>query len=143
MEKTAFRGSILGGIQQTRIPEWAAKIEDHPSMYVHFSLDRSSLARRDQFLRAGPRSTRYFFSYQCEPGEVPAVRLLEHVSVLFFDNYEPTCDLRQFRAGTVCPLNEQAQISGTCVKCRRCFDGTAVLDGRSVGANRLPSVAKA
>ncbi len=116
----------------TRYPEWAARIEDHPNVYVHFSLDRSSLARREQFLRAGPLSKRYFFSYQCEPGEVPQPTRLTHVSVLFFDNYEPTCDLRQFRAGTVCPLNERVQITGTCEKCRRCFDGSAVSDGRSV-----------
>ncbi len=116
----------------TRIPEWAAKIEGHPNVYIHFSLDKSSLARRIQFLRSDPYSARYFFSYQCEPGEVPEVKHLEHVSVLFFDNYEPTCDLEQFRAGVVCPLNERTQISGTCEQCRRCFDGTAVRDGMSV-----------
>jgi hypothetical protein len=125
----------------TRFPEWAALVGDHPNVYVHFSLDRSSLARREQFLRAGPRSNRFFFSYQCEPGEVPEQKCLKHVSVLFFDNYEPTCDLKQFRTGTVCPLNEQVQIAGTCEKCRRCFDGTAVSDGRTVGANRLSNTA--
>jgi hypothetical protein len=127
----------------TRIPEMAARIEDRPNVFIHFSLDRASLARREQFLRSAPRSERFFFSYQCEPGEVPALERLEHVSVLFFDNYQPTGDLRQFRAGTVCPLNEQAQISGACVKCRRCFNGTAVLDGQSVGANALPNLVKA
>jgi hypothetical protein len=123
----------------TRIPEWAAMIEDRLNVYIHFSLDKVSLARREQFLRAGPRSGQFFFSYQCEPGEVPDATLLKDVSVLFFDNYEPTCDLGQFRGGIVCPLNQQAQIEGTCVSCRRCFDGTAVGDGRSVGANRLES----
>ena len=123
----------------TRIPEMAARIEDHPNVYIHFSLDRASLARREQFLRASPQSKQYFFSYQCEPGEVPDLNQLKHASVLFFDKYQPTCDLRQFRAGIVCPLNEQAQIADTCVKCRRCFDGTAVGEGRSVGANKLTS----
>ncbi len=29
----------------TRIPEMAARIEDHPNVFIHFSLDRASLAR--------------------------------------------------------------------------------------------------
>ena len=116
----------------TRIPEWAAKIEDLPNVFIHFSLDKSSLARQKQFLRSVPRSSQYFFSYQCEPGEVPEIKQLEHVSVLFFDNYDPTCDLRQFPAEIICPLNERTQISGTCEQCRRCFDGTAVRNGRAV-----------
>jgi len=116
----------------TRIPEWAAKIEDLPNVFIHFSLDKSSLARQKQFLRSVPRSSQYFFSYQCEPGEVPEIKQLENVSVLFFDNYDPTCDLRQFRAEIICPLNERTQISGTCEQCRRCFDGTAVRNGRAV-----------
>jgi len=122
----------------TRIPEWAAKIEDLPNVFIHFSLDKSSLARQKQFLRSVPRSSRYFFSYQCEPGEVPAIKQLEHVSVLFFDNYDPTCDLRQFRAEIICPLNERTQISGTCEQCRRCFDGTAVHHRASLKGQAIP-----
>ncbi|MEK9775481.1 MAG: hypothetical protein VW339_04955 [Quisquiliibacterium sp.] len=122
----------------TRIPEWAATIEDLPNVFIHFSLDKSSLARQKQFLRIVPRSRQYFFSYQCEPGEVPSIKQLEHVSVLFFDNYDPTCDLRQFRAEIICPLNERTQISGTCEQCRRCFDGTAVRDRTTLKSLAIP-----
>jgi hypothetical protein len=122
----------------TRHPEMAAKIEDRPNVFIHFSLDSASLPRREQFLRLRPLSSRFFFSYQCAPGEVPERHHLEAVSVVFFHDYEPTCDLSRFREGIVCPLNGRAEIADTCARCRRCFNGTAVTDSRQQSAHRLP-----
>ncbi len=116
----------------TRIPEWAALIEDLPNVYIHFSLDRHSLSRREKFLSLGPKSSNYFFSYQCDKGEVPEESNLRHVSVLFFDNYVPTTSLDRYDADVVCPLNSADDIRDTCEGCRRCFDGMAVAHAREV-----------
>ena len=110
----------------TRIPEFAVQIEQLQNVYIHFSLDKNSLSRRAKFLKLGPRSRNYFFSYQCEPGEMPDPQRLGHAAVLFFDNYEPSGSLKRFEKEIVCPLNKKKDISGTCVKCRRCFNGAAV-----------------
>jgi hypothetical protein len=114
----------------TRIPEMAVQIEGAPNVYIHFSLDHASLSRRSEFLRMKPKSSNYFFSYQCEPNEVPSAKNLEHVSVLFFDNYKPECDLSSFPEEIVCPLNTKADISDACENCRRCFNGAAVESDR-------------
>jgi hypothetical protein len=110
----------------TRVPKWAALIEQAPRVFVHFSLDKHSRARRDVFLKHKPRTSNYFFSYQCDDGEVPPLENLENVAVLFFDNYKPTTDLAQYRADVVCPLNTASDITGVCERCRRCFNGDAV-----------------
>ena len=110
----------------TRIPEFAAQIDELENVFIHFSLDRHSLPRREQFLRCKPRSKNYFFSYQCEPAEFPDSGRLGHAAVLFFDNYRPGGSMDRYRREIVCPLNGKEDISGTCVQCRRCFNGAAV-----------------
>jgi hypothetical protein len=110
----------------TRIPEWAVQIEQAPNVFIHFSLDRHSLSRRADFLAKNPRSRNYFFSYQCDRDEKPPLKNLEHTAVMFFDSYKPTIPLKELPAPIVCPLNGSADITGTCEKCRRCFDGSAV-----------------
>jgi len=110
----------------TRIPEWAAQIENMPNVFIHFSLDKHSLSRRADFLAQKPRSKNFFFSYQCDKGEVPPLQNLKHVSVLFFDNYQPTTDLKKIPAEVVCPLNTVKNITNVCESCRRCFNGSAV-----------------
>lgn len=110
----------------TRIPEWAARVDHAPNVFVHFSLDKHSLGRRNEVNAARPRSRNLFFSYQCDAEEVPPHENLKHVSVLFFDNYKPTTDLKRYPQDVVCPLNGAADITNTCNRCRRCFDGTAV-----------------
>jgi hypothetical protein len=114
----------------TRIPSWAAQIDHAPNVFIHFSLDRHSLGRRAEFIALNPKSRNYFFSYQCDKGEVPPLKNLQHVAVMFFDNYQPTTDLKQFPKEIVCPLNTVEDISDVCVTCRRCFDGSAVNFGR-------------
>jgi hypothetical protein len=110
----------------TRIPEWAARIEHNPNVYVHFSLDRYSLGRREECLTKKPLSQNLFFSYQADKQEIPPEENLHHISVLFFDTYKPTAPLDRFEKDLVCPLNGAADISGTCEWCRRCFNGDAV-----------------
>lgn len=110
----------------TRIPELAAQIDHLENVFIHFSLDRHSLNRREKFIQLKPRSTNYFFSYQCEPGELPPHDRLGHAAVLFFDNYHPAGNLDGYKKEIVCPLNGKENITQTCVKCRRCFNGNAV-----------------
>lgn len=115
----------------TRLPEWATQIEQAPNVFIHFSLDKHSLQRRDDFLRLKPKSENFFFSYQCDKEEVPEPANLEGIAVLFFDTYQPTCDLRRFIPETVCPLNTRSDITDVCRVCRRCFNGEAVGYGKS------------
>jgi hypothetical protein len=105
----------------TRIPEYAALIEQAPSVYVHFSLDRHSLGRRHELLKHRPKTDRYFFSYQCDKGERPDSKTLHGMKVLFFDNYQPTMPLKKLPREVVCPLNRVQDIAGVCERCRRCF----------------------
>jgi hypothetical protein len=53
----------------TRIPEMAAEIKEYPNVYVHFSLDKASLKRREQFESMPKKTKNYFFSYQCDKDE--------------------------------------------------------------------------
>ena len=129
----------------TRIPEWAVLIDDLPNVFVHFSLDKHSLSRREEFIKLKPKSPNYFFSYQCDKDEIPDANQLLHVSVLFFDNYAPTTDLKHYDAEVVCPLNVATDIRNTCERCRRCFDGKAVNHSQSAhghegASRRLPQV---
>ena len=110
----------------TRIPELAAQIDNLENVFIHFSLDRHSLNRREKFIQLKPRSANYFFSYQCEPGELPPHDRLGNAAVLFFDNYHPAGNLDGYEKEIVCPLNGKENIVAACVKCRRCFNGEAV-----------------
>jgi hypothetical protein len=110
----------------TRTPDMAAKVVDRPNVFVHFSLDRNSMARRKQFLKAQPLTRNFFFSYQCEADEVPPQEAQSVVSVLFFNDYKITCEPKTLAAEIVCPLNGRPDIRGACEGCRRCFDGSAV-----------------
>lgn len=126
----------------TRTPDLAAKVVNHKNVFIHFSLDRNSMARREQFLKAKPQSSNYFFSYQCDAGEVPSSEALSKVSVLFFNDYNFTCDSKSLPAEIVCPLNGKPDIRGTCENCRRCFDGSAVSHYTSKNSNtRKPAIA--
>ncbi len=115
----------------TRIPEMAAAIEDRPNVFVHFSLDKNSRLRRDDFLTLKPKSKNFFFSYQAEEGEEPSLDAIRGVSVVFFNNYKPKSGLNTYESDVICPLNERADIADVCESCRRCFDGTAVKHRRS------------
>lgn len=107
----------------TRLPEMAARIEHGPNVYVHFSLDQASLARREEFLALGPRTRNYFFSYQCARGELPPAG--HGASVVFFRRYEATAGA-DLAAPETCPLNILDDCEGACARCQRCFSGEAV-----------------
>jgi hypothetical protein len=114
----------------TRIPQLAAMVEHFDSVYIHFSLDRDSMPRRAQFLKANPRNRNHFFSYQVAPDEVPPKSITKQVSVLFFNNYEPTCDPKEL-TDVLCPLNVSPNIVGVCETCRRCFNGDGSAHSRA------------
>ena len=110
----------------TRIPEMAAEIKEYPNVYVHFSLDKASLKRREQFESMPKKTKNYFYSYQCDKDEMPSKENLNGVSVLFFDKYEPHGRWEWIAKEILCPLNTREDITNTCETCRRCFDGSAV-----------------
>lgn len=109
----------------TRIPELAAQIAPAPRVFVHVSLDRESLARRDAFLAHGPRNSNYFFSYQCARDEVPPRGEDIGVSVVFHRRYRPA-EGSALDDPALCPLNTLDDCAGACAACRRCFNGEAV-----------------
>ena len=111
----------------TRIPELASQIDHSPNIFIHFSLDKNSLKRRSKFIQLKPRSKNFFFSYQCEPSEFPNSNEIGNASVLFFDSYRLKGNVRKYGKEIVCPLNGMEDISETCGKCRRCFNGDAVM----------------
>jgi hypothetical protein len=110
----------------TRIAKHAAAVRQAENVFVHFSLDANSPARRYAFERYGERSRNYFYSYQCDKGEEPTADELQHVSVVFYDGYKPPTKLPMVDREIICPLNTSIDIAGVCEKCRRCFDGSAV-----------------
>lgn len=104
----------------TRKPEVAALIEPRDNVFVHFSVDRSSWSRLDEMEAAAREGLKWFWSYQCDRGEVPEEGV---APVVFRDGYE--------LAGSKpieddCPLNLAETIDGVCESCRRCFNGDAV-----------------
>jgi hypothetical protein len=110
----------------TRVPEMAVRVPNLPNVFVHFSLDRASLARYKAVQEAGPLNANFFFSYQedtdeaelpLELGEIP-------VSVYFTNEYKrgapPAFE------GVSCPLNLREDPVGACERCGRCWSGDAV-----------------
>ena len=123
----------------TRKPEMAVLVKDWPNIYLHFSLDKHSLDRRETVLELyddNPMKDRLFFSYQTESGEYPNMEYLmdkHDVKLFFYDNYkipplyypEVAANLKPWFA--LCPLNirkaREEDIAGTCNECRKCFNG--------------------
>lgn len=111
---------LMPGIPQwvvTRLPHHAVNIKPAANVFVHFSLDRHSWVRAAAMR---PYGGNWFWSYQCDDGEKPEKSL---APVVFYDHYDPAGETLN---ADDCPLNSAEDIAGTCQKCRRCFDGTAV-----------------
>lgn len=110
----------------TRIPKYAAQIPDLPNIFLHFSLDASSLDRYKKVLALKPLSTRLFFSYTADKDEtVPPIGLSEiPISIFFSDSY--ASQVPQGYVEVSCPLNDSQDITGTCEKCRRCWTMDAI-----------------
>jgi len=104
----------------TRKPEIAARLPERENVFVHFSVDNSSWQRLDDMRRLSPAGLQWFWSYQCNKGEVPRDAI---APVIFRDGYKlnGTEPLRDD-----CPLNLSDSIVRVCESCRRCFNGVAV-----------------
>lgn len=111
----------------TRKPSVAATVVPRKNVYLHFSVDRSSWERLTEFAFLAPRSLNWHWSYQCDADEVPPERI---APVVFRNHYKPKPG-ESPREGD-CPLNWVEDISGTCGRCRRCFDGSAVEAAKSM-----------
>jgi hypothetical protein len=100
---------------RTRKPEMAGLIEEAPNVWVHFSLDRDSLERRE---RIEWRTNRHHFSYQYAPDEMghyPA-----GVDIVFGHDYKLPIGVS---GPETCLLNHVTDITSACGSCRRCFGG--------------------
>lgn len=104
----------------SRKPEIAATITPRPNVYLHLSVDRSSWDRLERFRVLAQPALQWFWSYQCEPGEVPQAGV---APVVFRDGYDldESAPIEQD-----CPLNLNESIVRVCESCRRCFNGDAV-----------------
>ena len=98
---------------RTRKPKLAGQISEFPSVFVHFSLDRSSMDRRDRIEWA---TKNYHYSYQYAPDEVGQPP--EDVKIVFGHNYRLPVGVQ---IDSVCPLNTLESIVGACGACRKCF----------------------
>lgn len=113
----------------SRKPEIAATITPRPNVYLHLSVDRSSWQRLAMFRKIAPPGLLWFWSYQCDRGEVPEPLA---APVIFRNGY----DLDGSRpVANDCPLNLSESIVRICESCRRCFDGEAVRRAKDCLAN--------
>lgn len=115
--------TTMPGVPQwvvSRKPEVAATITPRPNVYLHLSVDRSSWDRLEKFRVLASPALQWFWSYQCEPGEVPPAGI---APVVFRDGYDldESAPIEQD-----CPLNLNESIVRVCESCRRCFSGDAV-----------------
>lgn len=109
----------------TRRPEQVSRLAGVKNIWIHFSLDRASMARREQVLSLfKTRPENLFFSYQADKKEVLKVMPTD-ISVLFFDRYNIKGNEQFIDHPALCPLNAKEDISSACRICRRCFNGTA------------------
>ena len=110
------------------IPQWvvsrkatiASKIVPMPNVYVQFSLDRSSMGRLNEMKELVVNDLQWFWSYQCDKGEVPEPDV---APVIYRDNYDLNGEAA---TENDCPLNVYDSIDGVCGRCRRCFSGDAI-----------------
>jgi hypothetical protein len=118
----------------SRKPEIAATITPRPNVYLHLSVDRSSRDRLERFRVLAPPALQWFWSYQCEPGEVPPAGI---APVVFRNKYDldGSAPIAQD-----CPLNLSESIVRVCESCRRCFNGDAVARAKECHANPASSL---
>jgi hypothetical protein len=111
----------------TRIPQHVLPLKDLVNVWVHFSLDRDTLKRRDEVEKLTQGDMRnLFYSYQTDRGELVA-QVPQGISVLFFDKYRiPEGSNVLNDHPSLCPLNLTNDISNVCYSCRRCFNGDGV-----------------
>lgn len=105
----------------SRKPEYASIVVPRPNVFVHFSVDKSSWDRLDAMRDAVKTDLQWFWSYQCDKGELPPSP--DVAPVIFRHNYDPEGN-PTFEND--CPLNTSDSIVRICERCRRCFNGEAV-----------------
>ena len=121
----------------TRLPTIAAKIEDAPNVFIHFSIDAFSMDRHSNFERLKKKSSNYFYSYQCDKDETPSHNDLKVISVVFYDKYKPPEKFPKVSMKIICPLNTVDDIEGVCENCRRCFNSSAVKHSKKQPGNHI------
>ena len=109
----------------TRRADQLPTITPAENVFIHFSLDKSSMERKEAARSKAPPKLKLFFSYQADKGEVVTKTQLDGISVLFYDNYDPAEIPSDIVREVICPLNTADSITGVCESCRRCFDGSA------------------
>ena len=118
----------------TRIPKWASQVPNLPNVFVHFSLDASSLDRYQKTLAYQPLNKQLFFSYTEDKDELNQPVELDEIplSVYFTDMYKKSTPEKYVRVS--CPLNEMVDIKNGCVRCGRCWstDALKVKEGETV-----------
>lgn len=125
---------------RTRRPKQAAEVDLHPRIFLHFSLDKASLHRREQVLALSPKAN-LFFTYQGAPGE--RIDNSHGCALVFADRYNGDLIADSVPPESVCPLNvlcrpgnPPANALGACANCRKCFDGTLVTLQRQVAREK-------
>lgn len=110
----------------TRKPQQTVRLADLNNIWIHFSLDKSSMSRRDAVLNLFEnRPTNLFFSYQADKYEILDTAVSD-ISVIFFDSYDLQGNESFKNHPALCPLNAKDDITSTCNTCRRCFNGDAL-----------------
>ena len=118
----------------SRKPEIASLISYHKNHFIHVSLDRTSLMKKEQ-IRSSFRHSNVFFSYQAHPDEDLDEAILKEIGLVFMHDYATIPE--KYEADykeRFCPLNGAPSIKDMCGNCRRCFDGTFVKPNASVVA---------
>jgi hypothetical protein len=115
---------------RSRRPEQAAALDRHPLIFLHFSLDKTSMRRREQVLALRPQAS-LFFTYQGAPDE--RIESAHGCALVFAHAYNGDLVADSVPTESVCPLNTLCRpgnppknANGACAKCRKCFDGTLV-----------------
>lgn len=111
----------------TRIESEAIKLFDIHNIWIHFSLDKTSIVKKKKLFKNKKKPTNLFFSYQCDKNE-KLENLDTDISVLFFHNYLIKEFNKKFLNNqNLCPLNSLNDLSNACYQCRRCFNGKAII----------------
>ena len=110
----------------TRKSQHISRLSGLANIWIHFSLDRSSMSRRKSALNSfGSRPSNLFFSYQADKDEI-LDKVTSDISVIFFDGYKLRGNELLKDNPALCPLNSEDDITSTCNTCRRCFNGDAL-----------------
>ena len=118
----------------TRIPKYAAIVPHRENIFVHFSLDSTSLDRFEKVCGLSPLSQNLFFSYTADKGEIEASERLKQIPIsVFFSDLYGQLPPKEYEHVS-CPLNGSKNISSMCESCGRCWskDALSLKQGETV-----------